>query len=481
MTPTSGSSGTTTEPATSSTATGVDGGSSSGSTGGTTEGSGSSGPADTGFDPPQAMCGNGFVETDEECDDGNAVDDDACNNACQVPCGLQWEQLTLGPTLDSEIVGLAIARDGDDQILVAGRLREITVDMEGMVTEGDDTVLVQSHDSMGGLVWEQILGTPDGSAVAAGVATDDVGDVYVAATVDAADGGTAIRVVKLAAMDGAQQWVHDFDGPFPGEDELALGIAVGPDGQPVVSGQVRAGDGDDDVWLRKLEAVDGSEVWTQTYGGTGSGGFSTDDGGPLAIAPDGTIYVLARIYEDFQTQRGTLLQFGPDGGPPQWTFTPTIAGTNQSFSLVGVSVSPEGRPVMGVLRPSPALDFWIYEVDEAGQELWSRSRADFEVEGAGTDWVLEGLAHTSDELVVLGRYVDDETLPGSAWWALWVSRLGRDASSRCQVLQPADGEDLVPPSLYGHAVATGSEGSALVTGEQLANGEGALWLGSFRD
>src|SRR5690606_34788427 len=99
----------------------------------------------------------------------------------------------------------------------------------------------------------------------------------------AADGGTAIRVVKLAAMDGAQQWVHDFDGPFPGEDELALGIAVGPDGQPVVSGQVRAGDGDDDVWLRKLEAVDGSEVWTQTYGGTGSGGFSTDDGGPLAI------------------------------------------------------------------------------------------------------------------------------------------------------------------------------------------------------
>jgi cysteine-rich repeat protein len=33
-------------------------------------------------------CGNGAVEADEECDDGNDVDDDGCSNACTLPtCG----------------------------------------------------------------------------------------------------------------------------------------------------------------------------------------------------------------------------------------------------------------------------------------------------------------------------------------------------------------------------------------------------------
>ncbi|MCX4240121.1 DUF4215 domain-containing protein [Paraliomyxa miuraensis] len=474
----SGSSSSSGEPATtgSSTTAVVDEGTTSASTSETTAESG----GDTGFPPPRAECGNGYVEAGEECDDGNAEDEDGCNNACEVPCGLQWFELTLGPTLDSEIEGLAIARDANDQIVLAGRLREITVDMEGTVTEGDDTVLVQSHDPTGAMVWAQVLGTPDGDAIVAGVAVDGVGDVYVAATVDAADGGRAIRVTKLAADDGTSPWVHDFDGPFVGEDEIATGIAVGPDGQPVVTGQVRAGAGDDDVWLRKLDAADGSEVWTQTYTGAGSGGFSTDDGGPLAIGPDGSIYVLARIYEDFQTQRGTLLRFGPDGGPPQWTFVPTIGGADQTFEPVAVSVGADGRPVMGVLRAGGFVDFWVTALDASGQEQWTKSRADFEVADAGSDWLLEGLAHSGEELVVLGRYVNDQRLGGSSWWEAWVTRLDADGMPRCAVLQQAEYEGLLPPSLRGYAVTATSDGSAVVTGEQTSSDELALWLGSFR-
>ncbi len=438
--------------------------------------------ADTGFEPPTPACGNGYVEDDEECDDANAIEDDACNSACQVPCGLQWSTLTLGPTLDSEIEGLAVTRDADDQIVVAGRLREITVAMDGSVIEGDDTVLVQSYDPTGGMVWEQILGTPDGDAYSAGVAVDGAGDVYVAATLDAADGGTAIQVTKLAAANGATTWVHDFDGAFLGEDESAFGIAVGPDGQPVVSGQVRVGDGDDDVWLRKLDALDGGEVWTQTYSGVGSGTFSTDDGGPVAIAPDGSIYVLARIYDDFQTQRGGLLRFGADGGPAQWIFQPTIPGTGQTFQLGPLTVSAAGLPVMSVLRSSGATtDFWIYEVDADGQEVWSRQRSDFEVPGAGSDWLVEGLAASGEELVVQGRYFNDQRLAGGAWWETWVTRLGADASPRCQVLQQASFRGLLSPSLRGFAVTAASDGSAVVTGLQSSADETGLWLGSFRD
>lgn len=457
----------------------VDEGSSSGGA------TGSSGPGteeDTGFDPPMPACGNGYVEDDEECDDANASDDDACTNACQVPCGLQWSTLALGPTLDSEILGLHVTRDLADQIVVAGRLRVVTVEMDGTTVEGEVTVLVQAYDPAGGMLWEQVLASPDGAALVAGVAVDAVGDVYVAATIDAADGGAAIEVTKLAAGTGASVWVHGFDGPFAGEDELARGIAVGPDGQPVVSGQVRAGDGDDDVWLRKLEASDGNEVWTQTYSGVGAGGFSTDDGGSVAIGADGSIYVLGRIYESFDVQRGALLRFGPDGGAPQWVFQPTIAGTEQTFTLGTLAVGEDGLPVFSLLRAGGAsIDFWVYKVDAEGQEVWLREREDFEVPGLGTDWLVDGLAGSGEELVVQGRYYNDQRVAGSAWWETWVARLRPDGSTRCQVQQQADFRGLLSPSLRGYAVTTASDGSAVVTGEQLSPDEAGLWLGSFRD
>ncbi|MCB9719001.1 MAG: DUF4215 domain-containing protein [Myxococcales bacterium] len=446
-------------------------------------GSGSEGGNDeSGFDPPQPECGNGYVEADEECDDGNAIEDDACNSSCQVPCGLEWSEVVLGPTLDSLIEGRAITSDPTGQVILSGLLREITVAMDGTTTVADDAVLVQSHMPGGGLVWEQILGDPQGDAQWAGVAVDAAGDVYVASTVDAADGGQAIRVTKLAAADGGVLWVHDFDGPFPGEDEVATGIAVGPDGQPVVAGTARAGDGDDDIWVRKLEAADGSEAWTTTYGGVGSGGFSTDDGGPIAIAADGSIYVLGRIYQDFQTNRGTLLRFAADGGPAQWSYTPTIAGSDQTFTLEAVTVAADGGPLMAVSRVDGSqVSFWLFKLDDAGVEQWSMDRSDFEVPGAGTDWMLEGLATSGDELVVLGRYLDDQRLEGLSWWEPWVSRVSADTSVRCQVLYQAPFDGLLPTSLRAFAVTTNPEGSALVTGAQDTPDESSLWLGSFRD
>lgn len=470
-----GGSGTTS--ATPQTTTSADGSTSSSPTGSSSD----EGTEDTGFDPPQPMCGNGYVEDDEECDDGNEDDDDACNNACEVPCGLEWSELVLGPTLDSLIEGRSIATDDTGRILVSGALRVVTVEMDGTVTEEDDTVLVQSHMPGGGMVWEQVLGDPVGDATPSGVATDAAGDVYVASTVDAADGGTAIRVTKLAAGDGNELWVHDFDGPFPGEDEAATGIAVGPDGRPVVVGTARAGDGDDDVWVRKLEPADGSEVWTTTHGGVAAGAFSTDDGGPVAIAGDGSIYVLARIYEDFSTNRGTVLRFEPDGGMATWTFTPTIAGSDQVFTLEAITATADGGSLMAVSRvDGTEVAFWVYKLDDAGNEQWSLTRADFEVPEAGSDWVLEGLDTFGEELVVLGRYRNDQSVEGLSWSEPWVSRLDADAVPRCQVLYQAPFDGLLPTALRAFAVATDPQGHALVTGVQDGADESSLWLGSFR-
>ncbi|KIG15274.1 Molybdopterin oxidoreductase, iron-sulfur binding subunit [Enhygromyxa salina] len=52
-----------------------------------------------GGDTPE--CGNGVTEADEQCDDGNEINDDACSNACILSiCGDGITQATIGETCD---------------------------------------------------------------------------------------------------------------------------------------------------------------------------------------------------------------------------------------------------------------------------------------------------------------------------------------------------------------------------------------------
>ena len=53
-----------------------------------------SGSSSTGV--PGPVCGNGLVEMGEECDDGDALDKNACSNACtKVPCDQQDSGMDL--------------------------------------------------------------------------------------------------------------------------------------------------------------------------------------------------------------------------------------------------------------------------------------------------------------------------------------------------------------------------------------------------
>ena len=46
---------------------------------------------ETGADTTAASCGNGVIEDDEACDDGNLVNGDGCNQDCTVSAALVWE------------------------------------------------------------------------------------------------------------------------------------------------------------------------------------------------------------------------------------------------------------------------------------------------------------------------------------------------------------------------------------------------------
>ena len=52
----------------------------------------------------QSYCGNGEIEGDEQCDDGNAHDNDGCNKLCEVEQGWLCEG---NPSLCESIVGIS--------------------------------------------------------------------------------------------------------------------------------------------------------------------------------------------------------------------------------------------------------------------------------------------------------------------------------------------------------------------------------------
>ena len=443
----------------------------------TSTGAAGSSTGEPGFDPPAPVCGNGYLEAMEECDDGNLVDGDGCDAACQTPCGLELELLELAPTAQSTISGVQVVASPDGGFVAIGRVREVTVDQEQKMTVGPRQILVTAYDATGEPRWQQKVGDAMGDLNANDGAVDAAGDVFLIASVDGAD-ASDIWIGKLAADDGAGLWTTVADGALADGDDFGRAIAVAGD-EVVAVGQVRDKLNDADVWVRKLAASDGATVWTTTWSGVPSEGYSLDLGDAVAVAPGGDIHVLAREYVSAEITEATLLTFGPGGGAPLWTASPLADGSKHKHDPGPLAVGPDGEVVLGVARGGYAPTFWLFRLAPGGQPTWSLVADDFITLGA--DPSLAGIGIFPDSsLVVGGGWVDEVSQPDSAWAEVWTARLDADGEQRCQVRYQAPGVDLVPPSVVANSFAAGADGAALATGERVENGESSLWVGRFR-
>jgi cysteine-rich repeat protein len=452
-----------------------------GSTGETT--ASSTTPADessgTGFDPPEPMCGNGYVEPGEECDDANDVEDDECSSACLRSCGLAWSVVHLGPTQESDIYGLRAAVDGDDRPVALGFQRQVDVDPKGKQTIGEPTALVIAYEADGTERWTQLLAQRGLSVSPGDVAVDPSGTAYVATRVELEDGSRDTHVTALSADDGSTLWTHELAGPVVDGDDEPNAITMTPDGDLVLVATVRVADMNDDVWVRKIAADDGSEVWTATYDGMAEGQFSTDNGGPVAVGADGTIYVLAQPYVDLSTLNTTLLAFGPDGGEPLWSFTPTQDGAVQEFSPVEVSVGDDGGVYFGYARYTSQVEFWVAKLDATGAPVWELDRDDFIMPGVGEDWRLYGVMFAPERgPIAIGSYITGRSM--DAWAEAWVSQLDPEGELRCATTHEAESGGFMHSTLYINGGAVGVDGGPVLVGELIDEPESGVWLGRFR-
>ena len=445
------------------------------------EGSSSGGDAttDPGFDPPAPACGNGYVEAGEECDDGNRDDGDACSSICEVPCGLELEVLELAPTAQSNIDGLQIAGGADGGFVVLGTIREITVDQEMNSTVGPRQILVLAYDAAGEQLWQRRLGPPMGDAAAAGVALDGDGNIAVIGSVDGAD-MSDIWVLKLdAASEGEVIWQRTVDGALMGSADFGTGITTTSAGDIIAAGQIRDGDKDANVWVRKYEGASGDTFWTTTWSGAAE--TSVDSGGPVRVAPDGSVYVVARAYADADTTDATLIKFGPDGGEALWTATPLAGGAKHKHERGPLAVGPGGEVLFGVRKSSgEGPDFWLYQYGpDGGAPNWSRIADDFAI--GGESWRLAGVDYYPDGSILLGGdWFDDITIDATGWYEVWSARLDGDGVKQCQTTYRSPGEDLAPPSVGVASFVAGAGGFGLATGTRIESDESAVWAGVFR-
>lgn len=471
---------TTTEGSTTSGSSTTEVAPSSSSTTGLTDPTTGAASTSTGFEPPTPVCGNGYLEAGEECDDANLEDGDSCDHTCKIPCGLEAEVVALAPSAESELWGVAVAAAPDGGVLVVARQREVTSDQDGNLTVGKIRTRALRYGVDLAPLWDVLLAPDDVDLVPNAAVADAAGDVYLTGTVAGQDGDD-IFVARLAAADGSLVWSLTHDGAADASDDLGRGVALTADGEVVVVGRVSDTDMDSDVWVRKLAASDGAEIWTSTWGGAGNGQFSIDDASDVAVALDGSIYVGAAEYVDFNHSEATLLRFAAAGGKALWSLAPIDDPISPHIHDPGlVAASPTGEALFVVRRTNGAVEpFWAVKVGADKQVLWTREVGDFQDDG--DEWALRGGGFSAaGDLALAGSYRLKDPMAQLEWTEAWVARLSPEGERRCLIHYDVPSDDLLPPSLTILAGALDPERRVLVTGQLVVGDEQQLWLGLFR-
>lgn len=310
---------------------GVDGSSSTAPTSAaeaSTDTSGSSGSSGSSSDGA-AQCGNGIVEDPEECDDESQQCRSDCLLACRPTTTAEFEDprgeglwlIDLGLDDSGTIVG--VGRQGG--------LADVTSDLFVMrITAGGELLGLETYDHAGSFDFGQAVSVePDGTAYIAGTVTD----------------GDTQAIVLRSDPGGALSWNHlPVATADVGSD--GQGIAAMPGGGFVVSGGMGLGSGDSDLFASHYDSE--RLAWTSSYNSDPAGLAANDAGGPVAVDPQGRVYVAGTQ----PSQRGgfgvsdpAVVAFGPGGAGPLWVWSEWLEATNLDLVPVGIESDGLGRTV----------------------------------------------------------------------------------------------------------------------------------------
>ena len=192
-----------------------------------------------------------------------------------------------------------------------------------------------------GLLWAKSWSSlPAVMDVATGVATDQMGNIFVSGYSDRTDIGEDLNIVVLKySPEGNLLWTRTHNS-FPGGMDLGLGVAADRQGNCYVAGSVSITGGASEGWLRKYDPA-GNPVWTMTYASPSAGEQAVFYG--VAVDPaDGSVYAAGCVARGdlVQAGNGLLVRVGPGGGAPVWVASADGHGLWDEY--LAVALAPDG-------------------------------------------------------------------------------------------------------------------------------------------
>lgn len=375
-----------------------------------------------------SACPDGTLDAEEDCDDGNAINGDGCNNDCRASA-VQLAEYRSDERGSSQVY--SVAADADGSVVVGGRANGL----ERWVARFGPELAPQ---------WTQVYGEGAPGLVRGLDLGEDA--IYVAgARLSDAD-GQDMWVARLGA-DGALEWEDTFSGGM-GDDWLTQAVAV--DGDVVVTGIALA----DRIWTRRY-GPDGAVKWTATepLGITTKMLYPLGPG--LAAAGEGLVIGWS-AYEAMDLYPELLLMYSFGGGDP----TLIVELPDTSGVINAIAADPGGDLVLAVAADFTALT--VRRVTGADEVLWSRK----DCSGSnGRDVAIDG----QGDIVVIGDG------PGDIGRNIRLCKFAADGTLRWgKDIDGGFGDDL------GYAVAI-DPADRVVAGGAMNDGQGgfAAWLAIF--
>jgi cysteine-rich repeat protein len=380
---------------------------------------------------PSPYCGDGTLDLGEECDDGNDIEDDGCNSACESACGVQhWIDITLEQGWFD--VQATAPRPGN-RLLVAGeaeveglpgRLRLVSI----VDTEVESALesaplgpagtpdLPRSHEL------DAVAITESGDLLALGTSTETL-------VVDEPPVVTH-WLARFASADLSVLWRVDVPGPTP---ELApLDLAALSGGDAILTRTTELAPNDRDILIERRSGTDGSVIWTSTHSGEFDGGWSLDAAARVAVGEGDRVWAAGIVRVDWQTFETTIFELDPSDGSISWTGVPLPDPGNAHEQRVwDLAAGAGGRVAVGiyVLGPASTYSFAAAFLYTEHELSWSLTPEDLPWED-GTPYIQPRVAIDTDgEALVAGTYTHDFEIATAA--RTWVAALAPDGTLLC--------------------------------------------------
>jgi putative intracellular protease/amidase len=230
---------------------------------------------------------------------------------------------------------------------------------------GDADVLVVRTDSDGNIIWSKTFGGSGTEYGNGGVCLTD-GYLVVGYTTSFGAGAKDVYLIKLD-RDGSEVWSQTYGGS---SWDVGMAVCAAKDDHYFVCGYTHSfGKGEEDVYLIKTDGS-GKEIWSKTYGGN-----RLDMGNSVCLA-DNDGLLIGATSGSFSRNTDFLLIRTDAQGHELWTKSYGAAGIQgHGFDWCNTMISDKGGGALlvGYTDCQDVMDIHVIKTDREGKEMWSHS------------------------------------------------------------------------------------------------------------